>query len=353
MSDARRLWFLVPGDLNTPTGGYGYDRRILAGLRAQGWRVEHRRLDDSFPNPGCAALEQARSILASIPDGEVVVVDGLAFGALPGLAELEGGRLRLVALVHHPLAAETGLDPRCAAELHRSEARALAAARRAVVTSRATARLLTDYGVPGQRIRVVEPGTDPVPASVDSGDGVLRLLCVAALVPRKGHDILLRALASLVHRPWRLTCVGSPGRDPAWVRGLLQLRDGLGLGPRVAFSGVLDDAALGRRYAESDLFALATRFEGYGMVFAEALARGLPILATRVGAVAETVPPEAGLLVPADDPKALAEALSRLLDDTCLRRRLAAGSRAVGLRLPSWARVVADFASVCVEVRDG
>lgn len=350
---AQRLWFLVPGDLDTPTGGYGYDRRILAGLRALGWQVEHCRLAERFPDPDPADVAQAGSVLAAIPDGATVAIDGLAFGVLPNLAERERHRLRLLALVHHPLAAETGLDPGRAAALHRAESRALAAAWRVLATSRFTARRLADYGVPDSRIRVVAPGTDPAPAARGRADGVLRLLCVAALVPRKGHDLLLHALAALADRPWHLTCVGSAERDPAWAERLIALRTQLGLGARVTLTGVLDAAALAQRYAESDLFVLATRFEGYGMVFAEALARGLPILATRAGAVPETVPAPAARLVPAEDPHALSAALGQLLDDAELRRRLAGGSRAAGRRLPTWPQAAAAFAAVCREGRDG
>jgi glycosyltransferase involved in cell wall biosynthesis len=315
--------------------------------------VAHCRLDDSFPEPSLTAREQARAVLAAIPDGATVVIDGLACGVLPELVECERERLRLVALVHHPLAAESGLAPGRAAALHGSESRALAATRRVLTTSRATARLLADYGVPTRRIRIVVPGTDPAPAAHGSPDGVPRLLCVAALVPRKGHDLLLRALAGLADRPWHLTCVGTAERDSAWARGLADLRDRLGLAGRVGFAGVLEEAALGRCYAESDLFVLATRFEGYGMAFAEALARGLPILATRVGAVPETVPSGAGLLVPAEDPLALSAALCGLLDDAGLRRRLGAGARAAGRRLPAWTESAAAFSAACREIDDG
>jgi glycosyltransferase involved in cell wall biosynthesis len=301
MSGRKRLWFLVPGALDTPTGGYRYDRRIMAGLADLGWQVEHRPLDASFPAPTLAALGQAEALLAAIPDQALVVVDGLAFGALSELAEAQRDRLRLVALVHHPLAAETGLSAGLAAALRDTETRALAQTRLILVTSRATARLLRDYGVPDARIQVVEPGTEPPPAALGSPDDRLRLLCVGALVPRKGHDLLLRALAGLRDQPWHLDCMGCPDRDPAWAHGLLPLRDALDLGERVTFAGVLSDLDLGRRYAQADLFVLATRFEGYGMVFAEALARGLPILATRYGAAAETIPQEAGILVPRDD----------------------------------------------------
>jgi len=315
--------------------------------------VAHRALDASFPAPTPEALAHARGILAAVPEGGLVLADGLAFGALPELAEAEGGRLRLVALVHHPLAAETGLPPGLADAARRSETRALAQARRVLVTSRSTAALLSGYGVPAGRVRVVEPGTDPVPPAEGSGSGPLRLLCVASLVPRKGHDILFHALAGLRDHPWNLDCVGSLKRDPAWVDALVHLRDELGLARRVSLLGSLDDDDLGRRYAAADLFVLPSRFEGYGMAFAEALARGLPILAADAGAVGATVPPEAGVLVPPDDSAALGLALRRVLDDPILRRRLAAGARAAGLRLPTWPQAAAAFAAALEEIPDG
>lgn len=348
-ADRRRLWALIPGDLDTPTGGYRYDRRILAGLAGLGWRVEPCPLDSSFPEPTPAAQSQARQILAAIPDGGLVLVDGLAFGALPELAEAEGRRLRLVALVHHPLALETGLSPERAAALRNAEVRALAQARLILVTSRFTATLLAGWGVPWARLKVVEPGTDPAPAAQGARSGPLRLLCVASLTPRKGHDLLLCALAGLRDWSWHLDCVGSLDRDPAWAQGLFRLRDRLGLAGRVSLLGALADEELACRYGAAVLFVLPSRFEGYGMVFAEALARGLPILASYAGAIGETVPPEAGLLVSPNDPAALGQALLRLMADQALRRRLAEGARAAGSRLPSWQDAVAAFAAALVE----
>ncbi len=376
--DQPRLWALIPGDLDSPTGGYRYDRRILAGLTDLGWRVRHCPLDASFPLPTLAALHQACQVLAAIPDGGLVLVDGLAYGAMPELAEVEGQRLRLVALVHHPLALETGLSTELAATLRHSEMRALAQARLILVTSPFTARLLTeagDWGVAPDRVRVVEPGVEPiavtggtvsargerlspwggVPATVSSLpvdiNGVsgasrsLLLLCVASLTPRKGHDLLLRALAGLTAFPWHLDCIGSPDLDPAWARELFGWRDAWGLAERVTFLGSLPAEALGRHYAAADLFILPSRFEGYGMVCAEALAHGLPILTTRAGALVDTVPPEAGLLVPPDDLPALQQALRRLIADEALRRRLTAGARSAGLRLPTWQQSAAAFSS--------
>ncbi len=306
-------------------------------------------LDPSFPAPTDAARYEASRVLAAIPDGGLVLVDGLAFGTLPELAEAEGCRLRLVALVHHPLALETGLAPERAAALRNAEVRALCQARLILVTSHFTATLLAGWGLSRLRIRVVEPGTDPAPAAQGSGSGPLRLLCVASLTPRKGHDLLLRALAGLMDESWQLDCVGSRDRDQAWAEGLLRLRAELGLAGRVRLLGSLADEDLARRYGVADLFVLPSRFEGYGMVLAEALARGLPILACRAGAIGDLIPPEAGILVPPEDPMALRQALRCLMTDPALRRRLARGARVAGLGLPTWGHALAAFAAALEE----
>lgn len=280
-------------------------------------------------------------------------MDGLAFGALPDLAQAQGQRLRLLPLVHHPLALESGLTPARAETLRRCETRALAQARLVLVTSKSTAALLMGYEIPAERVRVVEPGTDPAPAAKGSGSGPIRLLCVAALSPRKGHDLLLIALSGLNDIPWQLDCVGSLDRNPVWAESMIQMSERLGIAGRVRFLGAIGDQELERRYAQSDIFVLPSRFEGYGMVFAEALAHGLPILAARAGAVGEVVPPDAGILVPPEDPVALRLALSKLLIDSALRRRLAAGAWAAGQRLPTWPQAIRAFSAACEEALDG
>ena len=330
------LDFVIPGDPAAFTGGYEYARRIVEGLRTLGWNVMVRGLDASFPSPTPSALAHARGTFARIPDGSTVLVDGLAFGAMAEIAAAEAHRLRLVALVHHPLALETGLEDGRAQALRISEASALAAARKVITTSAATARALADYGVPLERTAVVEPGTDRAPLARGSSGRVLELLCVSTVVPRKGHGVLVEALAPLVDRPWRLTCVGSLARAPKTVAALRQRIAKLRLAGRVRFAGEVDRTALERYYDHADAFVLATFHEGYGMALAEALARGLPIVSTLAGAVPDTVPPDAGLLVRPGDPVTLRGALARFLDEPDLRAGLAAGARAARERLPSW-----------------
>jgi glycosyltransferase involved in cell wall biosynthesis len=343
-SRAPELDFIIPGDPAAFTGGYEYARRIVDGLRALGWKVMVRGLDASFPLPRASALAHAQAMFARLPDGATVLVDGLAFGAMPEVAAAEAHRLRLVALVHHPLALETGLENGHAVALRKSEASALAAARAVITTSRATARTLGEYGVAPERVAVIEPGTDPAPLAQGSGERVVELLCVAAVVPRKGHAVLVEALAPLVDRPWRLTCVGSLARAPKTVAALRQRIAKLRLAGRVRFVGEVDRVALARYYDRADGFVLATFHEGYGMALAEALAYGLPIVSTQVGAVPDTVPPDAGLLVPPGDPVPLRRALAEFLDEPELRARLAAGARAGRARLPSWEASCAQLA---------
>jgi glycosyltransferase involved in cell wall biosynthesis len=346
----RQLFFVVPGALCHLTGGYGYDRQVIAGLRTAGWVVETVELvalGAEFPWPNAATLRHAEQQMAAIPDGALVVVDGLAFGALPGVAERHAARLRWVALVHHPLALETGLTPQQADALFDSERRALASARGVIVTSAATARELSRYGVAAERVHVVTPGTEPVRLATGSvahsAHRGLSLLCVATLTPRKGHAVLIEALRGLQDRAWTLHCAGNLTRDASTASALRAAINGHGLGARVHLHGEVTEAVLQCLYAQADAFVLPSFFEGYGMALAEALAHGLPVVSTTAGAIPDTVPADAGLLVPPGDPVALRMALAALLDQPDLRVRLAAGARAAHAALPSWPLAVARF----------
>jgi glycosyltransferase involved in cell wall biosynthesis len=341
--------FAVPGDLETPTGGYAYDRRMIAELRDLGWRPEVIDLGDGFPCPTESVRVAAHALLAAVPAGRAIVVDGLAFGVLPAAAEALRATHPLIALVHHPLALESGLTPQEANAMRASERAALACARGVVVTSPATGRLLAaDYGVDAGRITVVEPGTDPPAPARTVPDGPVALLAVGAVVPRKGYDVLVAALASLADLPWHLTIVGDTGRD---VAAAMQLADDIAshrLAGRIVLSGAVSADRLAALYTGADLFVLPSRHEGYGMAFAEAIAHGLPVVGTTVGAIPDTVPPDAGILVPPDDAAALGAALRPLIESAAERARLAAGARAAAGRLPTW-RASAERFSHAIE----
>lgn len=332
----RDVWLAVPGDLATPTGGYVYARRLMAALPEAGWRPHPLSLPAGFPHPSADDLGGAYRALESLPPSSLVLVDGLAFGVLPK-DRLDGMGHQWLALVHHPLALETGLEPAVARRLRNSEREALGAARAVIATSEHTAGTLAeDYGVAAERLHVAVPGTDRAKRA-NGGGTVPCLLSVATVTRRKAHDVLVRALSLLRDLTWRCRIVGSLRREPAMAAEVAALIRASGLEGRVTLEGEIAAEGLEAAYRMADLFVLPSRHEGYGMAFAEAMAHGLPIIACAIGAVPQTVPPDAGLLVAPDDAEALAAALRRAIADEGLRRRLADAAWTHGRALPTWA----------------
>lgn len=327
--------FAVPGDIETASGGYEYDRRVLELLPAYGIPARHLILPGSFPAPTDADLAETRRLLAAAPADAVLLIDGLAFGAFPEALIRELNR-DIVALVHHPVGFETGLSEARAEELIATERAALALARHVVVTSRATKRTLErDFGVPVKKITVAEPGTDPAQRATGTGMP-MQLFAVGGITKRKAYDILVRALTPLADLDWRLVIAGATDRDSQAVEALEAAIEASGLGGRVKLAGKVVPATLERFYESTDLFVMPSLYEGYGMVLAEAMARGLPIVCTTGGAAADTVPDAAALKVPPGDPQALGDAIRDALEDKKLRTRLADAAWDAGRTLPTW-----------------
>jgi glycosyltransferase involved in cell wall biosynthesis len=338
------LSLMVPGDPATVTGGYAYDRALVAALIRRGWTARLTSLPGDFPEPAEDSVGFALESIASAPSDAAILVDGLAFGTLPA-ERLRALRRPIGALVHHPLALEGGRSPETTAAVAATERAALAAAAAVIATSPATARTLAvDYGVPPHRLTVALPGTEPLPPARGSG-AVPTILTVASVTPRKGHATLVAALDRVRDRPWRAVFVGDDRRDPACAAALRRQIEALRLGDRIHLAGAVSHLALLDHVLAADLFALVSTHEGYGMAFAEALSAGLPIVAADAGAVADTVPADAGILVPPGDVAATAAALARMLDDPPLRRRCAAAARRAGAALPTWDDTAAAVAA--------
>ena len=340
-----RLYFALPGPLDQRSGGTIYDRRVIEALREDGWWVEVLEWPATFPFPNEDDRLEAAASLAAVPDNALVMIDGLALGTLPGLARREKDRLRLVALVHHPLALETGLSPMMAATFAAEEQDALTSVRAVIVTSETTAAIVEGaFGAPGELLTVAQPGVDkPAPRGARR-PGPVRIFAMGGVSPRKAHHVLIEALARIEDLDWTCVIAGSLEREPEVAEALIGQIAMLGLGERVALVGEVDSEQAARLYADADIFALASVYEGYGMVFAEAQAHGLPIVATTGGAIPEAVAEDAGLLVPPNDAPAFAEALRLLVADPERRAALAAGSRAAGARLPGWNHTAALIA---------
>ncbi|MFF7945244.1 glycosyltransferase family 4 protein [Streptomyces griseorubiginosus] len=350
----RSVHFVMPGGVDDPTapsGGNAYDRRVCLDLPGFGWQVERHAVAGSWPRPGAAARAELAQTLRDLPDGTVVLVDGLVACGVPEIIVPEAERLGIVVLVHLPLGDETGLEPALALELDAKEREVLRAVPAVVATSDwAVRRLVSHHGLAPERVHVATPGADIAPLASGT-DGVSRLLCVAAVTPRKGQHRLIEALAGAQDLPWSCVCVGGITQDPEYVAHLRMLIKRYGLQDRLHLAGPKAGAELDASYAAADLMVLTSYAETYGMAVTEALARGIPVLATDVGGVAEAVgrAPDGGvpgILVPPEDPAALAAELRGWFGEADVRRRLKAAARGRRAALDGWATTARSLAGV-------
>ncbi|MEE2693903.1 MAG: glycosyltransferase family 4 protein [Pseudomonadota bacterium] len=329
--------FVVPGDINALTGGYIYDKHMIGGLQREGLAVKLHLLEPEFPLPSGSALSSAAATIEKISDGEVMIVDGLALGPLHEILEVHRHRLKIVGLIHHPLADETGLRIDVARDLGEAERQALSFCRTVVVTSQITrSTLIHKYDVRAEKICVIEPGVKKACLFSPRLKGAIRLICVASLIPRKGHSILVQALSLLADRPWDLTCIGDLCRDPQTSLRIRNLVRKFGLTHRIKFVGEVSESRLQGYYQKAGLFVLASHHEGYGMALSEAISWSVPVVSTTGGAIPFTVPRAASLLVRPGDVHALSYAIGRFMDEPRVRLKLLAGARGASGKQTSW-----------------
>jgi glycosyltransferase involved in cell wall biosynthesis len=340
-------------DPDRPSGGNTYDRRICDGLAELGWSVLEHPVPGSWPWPDASARTALAGMIAAMPDGAVVLLDGLIASTSAAVLVPVAARLRLVVLVHMPLG--DGLPDAREAE------RAVLSLAAAVVTTSEWTRgwLLEHYALRADKVHVAQPGVDAAPLAAGALDGGAsdgtQLLCVAAVTPNKGHDLLLDALATTTDLPWRCVCVGTVTRDPEFVDHVRRRAREHGIDDRIRFAGTRVGSELQAAYAAADLVVLASRAETYGMVITEALARGLPVVATAVGGIPEALGhvsdgSRPGLLVPRDDTPAFAAAVRRWLADDALRQQLRQAARERRETLSGWSQTALQISDVLTEV---
>ncbi|WP_327400034.1 glycosyltransferase family 4 protein [Streptomyces sp. NBC_01288] len=350
----RTVHFVMPGGVDdpaAPSGGNAYDRRVSLDLPGFGWHVHKHAVDGEWPRPGAAARAELARVLRELPDGAAVLLDGIVACGVPEIIVPEADRLSLAVLVHLPLGDETGLEAAVAAELDEKERTVLRAVSAVIGTSEwAVRRLVSHHGLAPERVHVATPGADIAPLASGT-DGVSRLLCVAAVTPRKGQHRLIEALAAAADLPWTCVCVGGLGHDPEYVDHLRGLIKQYGLQDRLHLAGPQAGAELDASYASADLMVLMSYAETYGMAVTEALARGIPVLATDVGGLPEAVgrAPDGGvpgILVPPEAPEALAAELRGWFGEADVRRRLKAAARGRRAALDGWATTARSLAGV-------
>ena len=331
----RAFAMLVPAPLAALSGRPTYDRAIVEQLRRAGYAISAIELAGRHPLPDDTARAAAAAGWRQCAPDAMPVIDGRGLPAFEQLLDSLVSR-GAAALVHHPTALETGEGAAARDALRAIERRMLPTLRRVVVTSDDTAaRLAAEFGVAAERIRVVTPGIPEAARSHGPQGPGCAILSIGTLLPRKGHDVLLRALARLPDLDWTLTVAGG-APDAAYGQVLQALAEELGIAARVRFAGGLDGAALEAEWSRAGLFALATHYEGYGMAIAEALRRGLPVAVTSGGAAAALVPAASGVVAAPGDVVGLSNGMRRVVFDAPLRRRMAEAAWVAGATLPGW-----------------
>lgn len=344
--------FVTVGDTDRHTGGYLYHAYVFAGLRKEGIEVEE------YVASGASPEEQRRAMsnLGYRFDPrhfEVIVVDALARIVCGPWLDRWREACPILAMVHElpSVTARTGYE---VVLEHRFE-EPLLRADRLITVSNHGRFLLQSRGVPSERIHVVPPGFDRLSllevgeCSTVRNETVVRVLCVAQLIPRKGILDLVRAWVARERPGAMLELIGETDADPTYATSVRAAIMGSS-SASITLSGPVDDAELKAAYAAADLFALPSRYEGYGIVYAEALAYGLPVIACDVGPIPELVGRDAAILVPPGDTEALSGALDLLLEDPVRQSRMSASARRRAHQLPRWKDTIARFWQVLEEV---
>jgi glycosyltransferase involved in cell wall biosynthesis len=356
------LTFIIPGPINQVTGGYVFDKKLVETLRKSGLVINIVELDGKFPIVDETARTSACAALNLLPDKSLVVIDGLALPAFDHALAMNRHRLGVIGFVHHPLAYETGITTAERNLLEECEIRIWQMLKGMICPSKVVADAVASFGIDRSMIKVAPPGIETSLRMADkyanerdrnapTASGV-RLLIVGSLIPRKGHILLIEALSELKNLNWKLDCLGSTQRSPETTDRVRILIGQKGLKDLVHLHGEVSDSTRDRAYINSQIFVLPSFYEGYGMVLAEAMSWGLPIISTTGGAIPDTVPPEAGLLVAPNDQKALVKALEELIVDQELRSRMSWAARNAAQALPdwptasrTWINAVEDFAN--------
>ena len=345
------ILFVIPGDINLPTGGYRYDTEIINAWKTFGIDVELISLEGNYPFPSQQDKANELDAIKGFPEADIAVVDGLLGGASLEFMSALSKMMPVTALIHHPLCLENGLDEETAQALKASEQEGLEFVSQIITTSPATTKTVADlFGFDSNKIYTVLPGVKRTQVSQGSKSKTVHLLCVGSVIERKGHKTLLKALGQLEELDWRLDCYGSTKFDEELFDELQDITNKEALSKKVTFHGAVSDETLEAAYAKSDVFVLPSLFEGYGMVYAEAIVRGLPVIATTAGAIPDTVPKTCGILVEPENITMLSQALEQIICDKDLRNNYKQGALNAAADFPTWQSSASRFAEILEDI---
>jgi len=345
-----KIAFIIPGDINLPTGGYRYDKEIINAWKNSGVEVELINFVGNYPFPSEKEQQTAIDSIKNFPKADIAVIDGLLGGASPDFIKLLAQHIPVTALIHHPLCLENGLDEGTAKKLEASEKQGLEFVKNIITTSPATAKTVSElFQFKTDQIHTVLPGVTRGEFAKGSVNSTVNLLCVGSVIKRKGHRFLLEALSQIKHLDWQLDCYGSTEFDKNLFAELNEMLKTNKLSEKIKFHGAVSDAELEAAYLSADIFVLPSLYEGYGMVYAEAIVRGLPVIATNAGAIPQTVPKTCGILIEPENSKMLKQAIEQLISDSELRDQYRNATIREEPNFPTWQKSAHQFAAILKE----
>ena len=345
------ILFVIPGDINLPTGGYRYDREIINAWQKSGIEVSLASIEGNYPFPSETDKKTALQDIIKFPKADIAVVDGLLGGTSPEFMQALSKTLLIVALIHHPLCLENGLSIKNAESLEASERAGLKFTSGVITTSPATTLTVSNlFEYNRNKIHTVLPGVERGQISTGSKSSTVNLLCVGSIIERKGHKDLLLALSELSDYNWHLDCIGSTDFDPKLFIELKQILKTKALETKVTFHGTVSEETITNAYIKADVFVLPSLFEGYGMAYAEAIAHGLPVIGTTAGAIPDTVPETCGILVEPSNIKALHQALEKIILDKALRNQYQKAAIKAEPSFPTWQSSANAFLKILKEI---
>jgi hypothetical protein len=336
--------FIIPGDISLPTGGYRYDREILQAWSNLDTPYNLISLEGDFPFPSEQDRAKAIRQIANMPDCDIAVVDGLAGGAMPEFMAQLSKQTSVIALIHHPLCLENGLSSEDQEILNAHEKEGLQFVKGIITTSIITAGTVSSlFGIPQEQIGTVLPGVDRGRPTKPRLSGQVNLLCIGSVIERKGHTYLIEALSSLTHYDWHLDCIGMLDETSKLFAKISKLIESHNLSSRITLHGAVSEETIDMAYQSADVFVLPSLYEGYGMAYAEAIVRGIPVIGTTAGAIPKTVPEDCGILVEPGRSDQLAAALEALISNSDKRIRYHRAALAREPEFPHWGRSAEQF----------
>ncbi|HDY88968.1 MAG TPA: glycosyltransferase [bacterium] len=340
-----RINFIVPGDINTLTGGYIYDKKIINGLTAIGCEVILHQLAGDFPCPDEKSIEECRHLLRALPVNGIVVIDGLVAGVIDGIIKENCKRLRIISLVHLPLSITPWDEQKINRKFFQSERSSLRCSEAVVVSSEfsKTVLLQAEYDIEEEKIYVIEPGLDNIPRKKSYPELPRRLLCAANVIKRKGHLDLLEALAQLKEIDWKLICCGSLEQEISYVQNFRGKIKDYDMEERVILKGAISGKDLESEFLNADLFVFPSRFETYGMALTEAAGYGLPVVTSVDAATNRALPGSATIFYQPDNNAELRKTLFDLMTNAENYLKLCMSAKRQTPAAPSWNQSAEKF----------